>query len=146
MTMLAEMEPVETSGLTTYQATPARFSPPTVTAVSRAPQILPFAYMTCCMRVSFASGREIFSSCAGSAAKISLQQPVPAIVEVVVSLMQCPCGVLTPGKVPDPGCFALGGIAYWLAARTLFESVSDGVAVLSDDVFVSDHATIWLDV
>src|SRR2546427_4832400 len=146
MTMLAEMEPVETSGLTTYQATPARFSPPTVTAVSRAPQILPFAYMTCCMRVSFESGLEIFSSCAGREAKKSLQQPLPAMVLVFVSLMQKPCGVCVSGRVPEPGCLNRGGIAYWLTARTLFERVSVGVAALSDDVFVNDHATIWRDV
>src|SRR5213594_1747790 len=146
MTMLAEREPVDTFGLTTYHATPALFSPPMVTAVSSAPQILPFAYMTCCIRVSFESGREIFSSWAGSPPKMSFQQPLPAMVFVFVSLMHRPCGVSVVGSVPEPGCLNRGGIAYWLTARTVLESVSVGVAALSDDVLVNDHATIWRDV
>jgi hypothetical protein len=48
--------------------------------------------MTCCIRVSFESGLEMTSLWAGSAPNSSRQQPVPAIVTVVVSLMQKPCG------------------------------------------------------
>jgi len=40
------------------------------------------------MRVSFESGVETFSVWAGWPLKSSLQQPVPAMVCVVVSLMQ----------------------------------------------------------
>src|SRR5438067_3496268 len=143
----ARSGPVETSGLTTYHATPARFTPSRVTAVSRAPQTLPFAYMTCCMRVSFESRREMTSLWAGSAPKRSLQQPVwPLNRGVVVSLMQWPCGVSVPGGVPEPGCFAFGAIPYPVTARTLFARTAAGVVVLSDDVFVSAHTTISLDV
>src|SRR3954454_22348922 len=96
-----------------YQAMPARCGPLSgLSAVSSAPQSLPLAYITCCMRVSFESGRETTSLCAGSAANSSLQQPTPAIVVVVVSLMQWPCGTVTPGAVPDPGCCCFGGMAY----------------------------------
>src|SRR6059058_1134903 len=96
-------------------------------AVSSAPQILPLAYITCCMRVSFESGREITSLCAGSPPKSSRQQPTPAIVEVVVSLMQWPCGALVPGAVPEPGCFCLGGMAYWFALINLLVRLRAGV-------------------
>src|SRR6478672_1249045 len=92
-------------GLTMYQAIPARCGPPSgFRAVSRAPHSRPLAYMTCCIRESFESGRETTSSCAGAGGlKSSLQQPTPAMVEVVVSLMQCPCGTSVDGGVPDPG-------------------------------------------
>src|SRR5438876_11239975 len=147
MATFARSGPVETSGLTTYQATPARFTPSKVTAVSRAPQTLPFAYMTCCMRVSFASSFETTSLWAGSVPKTSLQQPVwPLNSTCVVSLMQWPCGVSVPGGVPEPGCFALGGTPYSATDRTLLARRAAGVAVLSDEVFVSAHTTIWLDV
>src|SRR5919108_4981174 len=39
-------------GFSTKYATPALVDPFTVTAVSSAPQSLPFAYTTCCMRES----------------------------------------------------------------------------------------------
>ena len=59
-----------------YQAMPARCAPPSgLSAVSSAPHSLPLAYITCCMRVSFESGREMTSSCAGSADE---QQPPAA--------------------------------------------------------------------
>src|SRR5713101_15715 len=100
------------------------------------------------MRVSFESGREITSLCAGWPAKRSLQQPTPAIVEVVVSLMQSPCG--TPGvavlsaSVPEPGCVCLGGSAYVPTVTSLLLRPSDGT-VFSEDVLVSVQTTIWLD-
>src|SRR5438874_13690937 len=94
-------EPVEMSGLTMYHATPARFPPVIVTAVSSAPHTLPFAYMTCCMRVSFESSLDT-TSLPGAPTR-RRQQPTPAIVEVVVSLMQRPCGVAVVGATPDPG-------------------------------------------
>src|SRR6266576_236996 len=143
-------EPVETSGLTMNQATPALLFAgmlSKLTAVSSAPQTLPFAYITCCMRVSFESSFEITSSWAGPGGlKMSLQQPVPAIVVVVVSLMQWPCGVSVPGAVPEPGWLALGGSAYWPTLNTLFERLTDGVVESSDDVLVRAQRTIWLEV
>src|SRR5437660_12777905 len=104
--IFAATEPVETSGLTMYQATPALLFAglaSKLTAVSSAPHTLPFAYITCCMRVSFESSLETTSSCAGSLTNRRRQQPVPAMVTGVVSLVQCPCGESVPGAVPDPG-------------------------------------------
>ena len=76
-------------GLTMYHAMPARCGPASgLSAVSSAPQSLPLAYITCCMRVSFESGLEMTSLCAGWPPNRSRQQPTPAIVTVVVSLMQ----------------------------------------------------------
>src|SRR5438309_2118293 len=101
-------------GLTMYHATPARCGPASgLSAVSSAPHSLPFAYVTCCMRVSFESGLEMTSLWAGSPTNSSRQQPTPAIVGVVVSLMQKPCGTSVVGAVPEPGCCCFGGTAYW---------------------------------
>ena len=82
---------------------------------------------------------------AGSAANRSRQQPVPAIVAVVVSLMQKPCGAAAVASVPDPGCFCLGGTAYRFTPSSLLVRLSDGVALLSDDVLVSVQTTICLE-
>src|SRR5438270_12732531 len=96
------------------QAMPARCARPSgLTAVSSAPHNLPLAYITCCMRVSFESGLETTSLCAGSTPNKSRQQPTaPLNNSVVVSLIQYPCGVLVVGGVPEPGWCCLGGIAY----------------------------------
>src|SRR5947208_639100 len=129
-----------------YQAIPARCAPPSgFSAVSSALHSLPFAKVTCCIRVSFESGREMTSVCAGSAENRSRQQPLPAIVRVLVSSMQRPCGVSMIANVPDPGCVCLGGMAYWFTASTVFERLNEGEIVLSDDVFVSVQATSWLE-
>src|SRR5438093_3156942 len=121
---------------------PALFVLSTVSAVSRAPQILPFAYITCCMRVSFGSGREMTSLCAGSRPNTSRQQPVwPLNSSVVVSLMQWPCGTSTVGGVPEPGCFCFGGMPYCPTVSTLFVRLTAGVAVFSDDVFFKAQTT-----
>src|SRR5512141_827909 len=100
-------------GLTMNHSMPARCGPLSgLRAVSRAPHSLPLAYMTCCMRESFESGLEMTSSCAGAGGlKSRCQQPVPAMVGVVVSLMQKPCGAAVVGGVPEPGCCCLGGTA-----------------------------------
>src|SRR5436190_2704168 len=139
-------EPLETSGLTMYQATPAWFVPPRVMAVSRAPHTFPFAYITCCMRVSFASSFEMTSLWAGSAPNRRRQQPTPAIVLVIVSLMQLPCGVDVVGGVADPGWLAFPGKAYGPTPRRVFERLTEGVAVLSDKVLVRAQRTILLEV
>src|SRR5712691_2898694 len=146
--IVAATAPVETSGLTMYHATPALLCAgllSKLTAVSSAPHTLPFANMTCCMRVSFESSLETTSSWAGAGGlNTSCQQPVPKSVCVVVSLMQWPCGVLVPGAVPDPGWSAFGGTAYWPTVETVFDRPSEGVPS-SEDVFVSAHVTIWLE-
>src|SRR5437879_2422137 len=142
--MLPVTEPVETSGWTTYHATPAWLPPLKVTAVSRAPHTLPFAYITCCIRVSLASSLEMTSSCAGSVPNRSRQQPVPAIVGVVVSLMQKPWGVVFVGVVVEPGWLAFPGKAYRPTPRRVFERLTERVAVLSDDVFVRAQRTILI--
>src|SRR6266516_3141661 len=125
-----------------YQAMPARLEPPTVTAVSSAPHTLPFAYITCCMRVSLESGRETTSSWAGWAAKRRRQQPTPAMVGVVVSSMQWPWGTSVLGAKPEPGCCCFGGTPYVPTLMTLLESDSAGDAEFSEDVLVNDQSTI----
>src|SRR5215467_4841011 len=48
------------------------------------------------------------------------QQPVPAIVAVMVSLMQKPWAVAVAAKVPEPGCCCcFGGMPYWPTVSTL---------------------------
>src|SRR6266576_3710090 len=153
--ILPATKPVEMSGLTMYQATPAVLCGAgvvKVTAVPSAPHTLPFAYITCCIRVSFESRREMTSVprlCAAVPTR-SFQQPVvwttPLVTSVVVSLRQWPWGVVVVGALPEPGWSALGGIAYPPTPRTVFVSVSEGVAESSDDVLVNAHRTIWLEV
>src|SRR5437762_3350507 len=103
-------------GLRMYHAIPARsgLESTKLTAVSSAPQSLPFAYITCCMRVSFESGLAITSVPAACAVAFtsSFQQPVPTIVDVVVSFKQSPCAtsgvVALSAFVPDSGCTCFG--------------------------------------
>src|SRR6266480_105340 len=97
------------------------------------------------MRVSFESGLEMTSLCAGSAPNRSFQQPTPAMVGVVVSLMQKPCGTAVVGAVPDPGCCCFGGTPYCPAVSTLLLRLSAGTA-FRDAVFVSVQATICVEV
>src|ERR687888_2471145 len=135
-----------------YHATPARCGPPSgLRAVSSAPHTLPFAYMTCCMRVSFESGLEMTSVWAGSPPNSSRQQPNwPLNSCVVVSLMQSPCAtsgvVFLSASVPEPGCFCFGGTPYWPTVRILLLRLSAGVAVFSEAVFFRVHTMSWFDV
>src|SRR5580765_6623227 len=125
---------------------PARAGPRSgLTVVSRAPQSLPFAHVTCCMRVSFESGLETTSP-VGPAATRSLQQPVPAIVAVVVLFRQKPCGVLVPGAEPEPGCCCFGGTPDCPTGRTWFDRLTAGDAEFSDEVLVIAHTTSCFDV
>src|SRR6266849_2724563 len=113
MLMLASSSPSDDSGLTMNQAMPALLLPPTVRAVSREPHNLPLANVTCCMRVSLESGREMTSVWAGSAPNRNFQHPFwPLNSTVVVSLMQKPCGVSLVASAPEPGWIDFGGIAY----------------------------------
>src|SRR5438876_6223042 len=138
-------------GLTVYQAMPARCGPPSgLSAVSSAPHSLPFAYMTCCMRVSFESGREMTSLCAGSPTKRRRQQPVlPLDSNVLVSLMQSPCAtfgvVFLSASVPEPGCCCFGGTPYCPTVSTLLLRLR-AATLFRDDVFVNVQATIWFHV
>src|SRR5215475_7221367 len=131
-----------TFGLTMYHAMPARCGPPSgLSAVSSAPQSLPLAYITCCIRVSFESGLATTSGLpAWAAAETrSFQQPVPAMVTVVSSFRQKPCGAVVSGALPEPGCCCFGGTPYWPTVRILSLRLADGEAELSDAVFVSDQ-------
>src|SRR6266581_5743442 len=125
------MTTLPTFGLTMNQAMPARWAPPSgLTTVSSEPHKLPFAYITCCMRVSFESGVEITSSCAGSLPNKSRQQPtLPLNSTVVVLLIQYPCGVSIVAGVPEPGCCCLGGIAYWLTPKPATGCVASSAAL-----------------
>src|SRR5262249_20702671 len=134
-------------GFTMNHAMPARCAPPSgLIAVSSAPHSFPFAYVTCCMRVSLESGVETTSpglaACAAGVTS-NLQQPVPAveIVTVVSSLRQCPCGTDVPGADPEPGCCCFGGTPYWPTARILLLRLSAGLAVSSEPVFDSVQTT-----
>src|SRR5579859_7220219 len=139
------MKSLPAFGLTMNHSTPARWAPPSgFSAVSSAPHSLPLANVTCCMRVSFESGREMTSL--PGAPTSSLQQPRPAMVNVVVLLMQWPCGAATPGAVPEPGCCCAGGMAYWPTLSTLLLRLRLGEAELSEPVFCNAQTTNWLDV
>src|SRR5438552_19189783 len=122
-----------------YHALPAGCGPPSgLSAVSSAPHSLPFAYITCCILVSFESGLETTSVPPAAWAvgvTSSLQQPVPAMVTVVVSLRQKPCGTVGSGRPPDPGCCCFGGTPYWPTLRILLPRLTAGLAVLGDAVF-----------
>src|SRR5580704_13147029 len=135
-------------GLMMNQAMPARCAPPSgLSAVSSAAHSLPLAYMTCCIRVSFESGVEMTSLCAGSPPNRRCQQPVaPLNNSVVVSLMQLPSGVAVVASVPEPGWCCCGGTPYWFTLRTWLLSVSAGAVPSSEDVLVSVHTTSWFDV
>src|SRR5438034_4372048 len=134
-------------GLRMYHAIPARSFAGVeskLTPVSSAPQSLPLAYITCCMRVSFESGRAITSIPAAWAVAptSSFQQPLPnggTVITVVSSLRQSPCAtsgvVVLSAVVPEPGCTCFGGTPYWLTVTRLLLKLSAGDAVLSDDVF-----------
>src|SRR6516165_3380677 len=129
-------------------AMPARCGPPSgFTAVSSAPQSLPFAYVTCCIRVSFESGLETTSD-VGPAPTSSFQQPVvrPSNSSVDVSFRQCPCGTSVLGAVPEPGCCCFGGTPYWPTVKISLLRLTAGLAVFNDAVFVSAHTMSWLEV
>src|SRR5207245_4051288 len=129
-----------------YHAMPARCAPPSgLSAVSSAPHNLPVASVTCCLRVSFESGREMTSLWAGSPPNSSRQQPVwPLNSSVVVLLTQYPWGVSVVARVPEPGCCCFGGIAYWFTSRTLLLRLRPGDAAPKEDVLVSDQTTSWV--
>src|SRR5256885_5996660 len=132
-----------------YHAMPARCGPASgLSAVSSAPHSLPFAYMTCCIRVSFESGLATTSAPAAWAVAptSSLQQPNwPLKSWVVSSFRQWPCGTVVVGRVPEPGCCCFGGTPYWPTVRILLLRLTAPV-VLRDAVFVSDHTMSWVDV
>src|SRR5689334_8332808 len=133
-----------------YHAMPARCGPPLgFSAVSSAPQSLPLAYITCCIRVSLESGLETTSrpTAWAVAPTSSFQQPFWPVNSGVVSLFrQNPWGTSVVGAVPEPGCCCFGGTPYWPTVRILLLRLTAGLAVLSDAVFVSDHTMSWLEV
>src|SRR5262252_7636625 len=138
------------AGFTMYHATPARCAPPSgFSAVSSAPQSLPFAYITCCIRVSFESGLATTSGLPAWAVAptSSFQQPVwPLKSRVVSSFRQKPWGTAVAGAAPEPGCCCFGGTPYWPTVKMLLLRLTAGLAVFSDAVFVSAHTMSWLEV
>src|SRR6266403_2419394 len=117
---------------------PARFWPPTFTAVSRAPHTEPLAYVTCCMRESLA-----FKPPFAGPKVALLWLPTPATVvlqlgRIIVSAMHC-----ESGRLPA-GCFARGGTAYVSTASVDRPSVGAGEAELSEDVFNIVHSRMLL--
>src|SRR5215469_3231468 len=130
---------------------PARCGPPLgFSAVSSAPQSLPFAYVTCCIRVSFESGLATTSDPAAWAAAptSSFQHPMAPLKScVVVSFRQCPCGTSVPGAaLPEPGCCCFGGTPYRPTVRMLLLRPTAGLDVFSDAVFVIVQTMSWLEV
>src|SRR5215831_13704213 len=132
-----------------YHAMPARCGPLSgFSAVSSAPQSLPLAYITCCIRVSLESGLETTSGPAAWAVAptSSFQQPLWPVNSRVVSLFrQNPWGTAVAGAVPEPGCYCFGGTPYWPTVEILLLRLTAGLAVFSDAVFVSDHTMSWLE-
>src|SRR4051812_36447416 len=134
-------------GATANHAIPALVSPPTLTAVSAAPQRTPFANHVCCIRVSLESSVDWTSSCFGSGGlKSSCQQPAPNGVGVVVLLMHSRSGVF-------PGFWSeRGGNVYVSLLISRLLSASEGEAESIDFVFVSAHSPmrwavpVWLPV
>src|SRR5438132_14184172 len=110
---------------------PALVSPPTVTAVSRAPHNWPFAYTTCCMRVSLLSRCDSTTPFFGWSLgkKKARQQPAPFHKSAPPklglfafrSLRQSPSGML-PGFWLD-----LGGIEYGVTLSPGFVRCRAGV-------------------
>src|SRR5215469_5297173 len=108
---------------------PARFWPPTLTAVSNAPQSSPLAYITSCMRESLE-----FSEPLGGpkVALLWLLGARPATAELHVGRMTVSAMQVPSGRSPA-GCVALGGSAY---CKTTMEATSIwglGLAVFSDE-------------
>src|SRR5215467_1237196 len=133
-----------------YHATPARCGPPSgFSAVSSAPHSLPFAYITCCIRVSLESGLAT-TSCPAAwavAPTSSFQQPVwPLNSRVASSFRQNPWGTAVVGALPEPGCCCFGGTPYWPTVRILLLRLTAGLAVFSDAVLVSVHTMSWWEV
>src|ERR671935_3161449 len=142
-------------GFTMYQAIPARCAPPSgLMAVSRAPQSFPFAYITCCIRVSFESGLAttsvrtipVMALMWAAAETSSFQQPnCPLNNSVVSSFRQWPWGTLVSGAVPEPGWCCFGGTPYWPTVSTLFVRLSAGTP-FSEAVLVNDQTMSWSEV
>src|SRR5690349_16947402 len=112
---------------------PARDCPPTLTAVSSAPQSLPLAYMTCCMRESLELSWPL-----GGPKVALLWVPMPATVVLQVGKMTVSAMHWPSGRLPA-GWFARGGTAYWSTAIVDTETPTDGDELLSDDVLLIVH-------
>src|SRR5438132_968971 len=107
-------------GLKTKYAMPALVTPPTLTAVSRAPQSLPLANATCCMRESLLSSLN---------SGLSRRAVAPTSRRQAASAMQSRRGRLVLGFWSD-----LGGTPYcWTSIAFAFRTTA-GLALLSDRV------------
>src|SRR5690349_7863452 len=111
-----------------------------VSAVSSAPHSFPFAYHTCCIRLSFESSVPS-DWCGGAGGRRRIcQQPGPKGVGSVRSFRQSASGV-------DPAFWlARAGTPYSPTFSTLLCSCRSGSAESSEDVLVSDHTTSSSDV
>src|SRR5215510_4639546 len=105
---------------------PARgSSPPTLTAVSRAPQSLPLAYMTCSMRESLELSWPL-----GGPKVALLCDAMPATVVLQVGKMTVSAMHWLSGRLPAGWC-ARGGIAYSSTAIVDRSRLAEGVELLS---------------
>src|SRR3954468_12945463 len=112
---------------------PARLAPPTCTAVSSAPQTLPFAYITCCIRESFE-----FRLAVGPPKLALLWVAMPAIAVLQFGMTTVSPTQSNNGRFPA-GCVARGGTAYVSTATVEIDRLGAGDAVLSDAAFVIVH-------
>src|SRR2546425_8382590 len=124
-----------------YHPMPARFSPPTVTAVPSAPQSFPFAYITVTMRESLLSSMPRTALCVGSGgARTTRQHPLRVGVTCrAVSLTHSASG-MSPGRWTERG-----GTPYSSTVTSTWVRLSMGVE-LSELVFVSAQITSDVDV
>src|SRR3954463_3358136 len=117
---------------------PARLAPPTCTAVSSAPQTLPFAYITCCIRESFA-----FRLAVGPPKLALLWVAMPAIAVLQLGIMTVSPTQSDSGRLPA-GCVARGGTAYVSTGTSERNMLADGDVVFNEEVFVIDHRRMEL--
>src|SRR5471032_3241200 len=118
-------------GSSTKKAMPALTTPPTVTAVSSAPQRRFLVKLTCCMRESLLSSFDSGSF---------LLAVAPSCTRHTASAMQSRSG-RSPAFWSD-----LGGTPYWATAAAVALRTRAGVALFSERVLVNDQTISSVDV
>src|ERR1700750_887692 len=98
----------------------ARLAPPTVTAVSNAPQTLPFAYITCCIRESLE-----FRLAVGPPKLVLTWVPMPAMAVLQLGITTVSPTQSNSGRLPA-GCVARGGTAYVSTGTTERNILGEG--------------------
>src|SRR5205085_5113539 len=119
-------------------AMPALTTPPTDAAVSSAPQSLPLAKVTCCMRVSFVSRRAALKL---RTAPEPMMRPQRVRVGVPVSAMQS-----RSGRLPAFWSAFGTGPPYCSTATVLVLRTRSGLALSIDRVFDTVQTTRSLEV